>query len=1564
MLFRPAEASKRIVDFYRNYLLTTFQTNKAEYNKQLSKLLLNNNAIAKGPYISLSDSFLKDKSIKDLINDGILSNEMQDLSALHPNRNLYKHQVDSIIKICNGQDLVISTGTGSGKTECFLIPILNELLREKKHNILTPGVRALIIYPMNALVNDQIRRLRDILRTKTEITFGRFTGETKHTYREAKNLYLERELCEPLKNELICREQMRETPPNILITNYAMLEYLLLRPGDSIFFSEKYAGYWKYIVLDEAHTYNGAKGIEVATLLSRLKAMIKRKDINFIITSATLGTKESNDEVVNFASLLCGSNFKKENIIRAETVAPLRFDEISDNDLKLYNQLAEKFRNNEPENSIYDLLNNYSIKYIDNTDIGRTLYNMILHDAFYYRVRKILHNQTKTLLEVSKELSISENDLTDFIAVASNAEKDGDRIFEARYHMFIRGIEGVYVSLNPSNKLFISRLETYKENLSDESDCGYKVFEISFCHNCSAIFIIGQTDEKGVLIQKSKYNDDYEPEVYLLEGEFDSEEENNNVNSYIICAKCGAIKKSASLPGLSCGHDKKYYNILIKVKENNIVLNKCPSCRIINTQRSIIRPFFLGNEAATSVIATALYNELPDIKITKDIITYKDDFFGESGTKEIIHKKKLTKQFLAFSDNRQAAAFFASYLSYTYRESLIKRLMSEVAVEHKKELSNSGLSLERFVGYVEELMERYNVGEKDGRSEEAWVAVIKEAVNFKAKNSLQNLGILFFDTEDIDLKANDKLNLTIEELNILFKVMCSYFVKCGAIHYPITLNRTNQKRITLSGFDVGFEIFSSTNKYLIPWLPKGEANNKTKYLSKIVNNDALKVLLENIWGILFKRYYISYQNNKYKLDYQKLRIKIPEKLYICNKCKLITPYNIKNSCINGNCNGELVEYDFINSIKNPHYKNLYTKLTISDLIAKEHTAQLSSERAYEYQNDFINKKINVLSCSTTFELGVDVGTLETVFMRNVPPSPANYAQRAGRAGRSTKAAAYSLTFCPNNSHDLNYFKEPLSMIKGSIQPPNFNVNNDKIVIRHIFASAFSFFWRLNINMYTQYIGEFIDRSGPEEFIKYLLLKPKNLSDYLNDVLSDDLKKHFDINNYGWFPILHNDSTDNPGVLDIAVRKYNLDNEELMKAYEKYDDLEKKAAPGSRERIDNSRNKRSVDFAIRTLREQRLIEFLSRNNLIPKYGFPVDTVELKSFGTGGSTAGLRLDRDLFSAISEYAPESEVVADGKLIKSRYVRVLKGYSWPKYKYVTCPNCNTLNKTLWTDVENKLNICRQCEHDLSFTEKRQYIIPSFGFVMECTEPEPVGINKPERTYKGAISYIGDDNKINFRDYNINNSIINLGTSPSDSLAVLNESNFFICDDCGYGEIGENSRDNLIAKEHQNYNGIKCSNKRLIKYALGHEFKTDVVLIKFQDFNIENRDEAWSILYSLLEGLSRYLNIERNEISGCLHWYRNTIFGRGNYCFVLFDNTPGGAGYVRQIDKEKVLKSMFEKAYDVVKNCTCGGELADSACYGCLCNYYNQKHHDIIKRNFAINFFQKLGISHLFPKN
>lgn len=166
---------------------------------------------------------------------------------------MYRHQEEAICAANQGKNLIITTGTGSGKTESFLIPVINQLLCEKEAGTLSSGVRTLIIYPMNALVNDQIRRIRELLNDYPDcgITFGKFTGETEETYKNAKRKYEDNHDIPLDKCELISREQMRETPPNILITNYAMLEYMLLRPGDNIIFDNINAEKWKYIIFDE-----------------------------------------------------------------------------------------------------------------------------------------------------------------------------------------------------------------------------------------------------------------------------------------------------------------------------------------------------------------------------------------------------------------------------------------------------------------------------------------------------------------------------------------------------------------------------------------------------------------------------------------------------------------------------------------------------------------------------------------------------------------------------------------------------------------------------------------------------------------------------------------------------------------------------------------------------------------------------------------------------------------------------------------------------------------------------------------------------------------------------------------------------------------------------------------------------------------------------------------------------------------------------------------------------------------------------------------------------------------
>ncbi len=233
-------------------------------------------------------------------------------------QTLYWHQEESLRKIEEGRSLVITTGTGSGKTESFLYPILNKIMKDKSSGKDQVGIRAMLLYPMNALVNDQIDRVRDILSSYPNITYGFFTGDTKEKLSKPERKTIEEENgYEIPPNELITREEIRSTPPDLLFTNYSMLEYLLIRPKDFDIFDANRLQNWNFIVLDEAHTYNGALGIEIAMLLRRVTALAP-KCPQFILTSATLGQEgESEDEIVNFAKNLTSKDFKKSDIIFA-----------------------------------------------------------------------------------------------------------------------------------------------------------------------------------------------------------------------------------------------------------------------------------------------------------------------------------------------------------------------------------------------------------------------------------------------------------------------------------------------------------------------------------------------------------------------------------------------------------------------------------------------------------------------------------------------------------------------------------------------------------------------------------------------------------------------------------------------------------------------------------------------------------------------------------------------------------------------------------------------------------------------------------------------------------------------------------------------------------------------------------------------------------------------------------------------------------------------------------------------------------------------------------------------
>ena len=294
------------------------------------------------------------------------------------------------------------------------------------------------------------------------------------------------------------------------------------------------------------------------------------------------------------------------------------------------------------------------------------------------------------------------------------------------------------------------------------------------------------------------------------------------------------------------------------------------------------------------------------------------------------------------------------------------------------------------------------------------------------------------------------------------------------------------------------------------------------------------------------------------------------------------------------------------------------------------------------------------------------------------------------------------------------------------------------------------------------------------------------------------------------------------------------------------------------------------------------------------------------------------------------------------SRYVKKVKNKELIRFKYSSC-SCGYFNKAL--DIETEKTeidkICPVCgNHKI---KKGTFIMPEFGFITDGKVELP-GSARPEKTYSSRKHFSGVGNKVEEKEMQISSNIIKLTSQNHGELSVINNGkgqDFYICKICGYGNADG------IPKKHNNTYDKECKG-RVDKLALGYNFETDIVEIDFGDMFIElsSEDGFWeSLMYSIIEGMSIALEIDRSDIDGTLYVKNNL-----SKSIILFDTVPGGAGHVKRLMDEEYFKLSLEKALEVVLECSCGGEKQDTSCYNCLRNYYNQYCHDKMKRFYAID--------------
>lgn len=1535
---------------YRRYLQSLLAVRDPDIDAALRRAIDTTQMLDKGPYLEATPPYAPGASCSDLIAEGVLAPGFAKLEtdALPLGRPLYVHQERAIRKVAAGRNVLVATGTGSGKTESFLLPILDSLVREQERGELGPGVRALLLYPMNALANDQMKRLRQVLARYPQITFGRYTGDTQEDPRKARELFGELNIGEEiLPNELLSRQEMRDRPPHLLLTNYAMLEYLLLRPRDMDLFATGSDSKWRFLVVDEAHVYDGSQGAEIAMLLRRVRDRVAQgRPLQCIATSATVGQDADPAAVARFATNLFGQPFEweaddpdRQDLIAAKRVAAPPgpyWGPLSAADY-LALQAAK-----DDEATLRHIMTSRGWDAADSDTIAEGL----LAEQTLAELRRILAGGPRTFDDVTRQVFGDESDaaaaLAAMVHLASSLRlPDGTTPISARYHLFLRATEGAFTCLSAKGPhVHLARHETCP-------DCSAPAFEIGSCKRCGAVHAVGTvTPEQGVLRLRPRKGGTRGTWLVLGEKAALTDEDEDAVadegvdidaQDAKLCTTCGAIEKPESAVCSACGSQE-----LRGVRRLHQRGDEIAGCLVCGARGSgTVRLFETGADASGAVIATSLYQSLPPSD---------DPLDGQ--------RPGQGRKLLAFSDSRQAAAYFAPYLDDSYARLQRRRLIAQgmlkahadeepVAVEDIVYTTrSSATAVKHFPGGM--------TAQQQARYVAPWV--MAEVLATDDRQSLEGLGLvrigLYRDPTWQAPRPLLELGLSPDETWWFVEELTRSLRQQGAVTMPEEVPPNHEIFAPRLGPIYARQSGPEPLRKVLSWLPGKGTNRRVDYVRRVLQRidpiaDPL-ALLEGVWTFLTAPHTpvdwlrpVGEQGLGvvHQIDHERLRLSwVTEDtpVFQCAVCRRIAPVSIRGVCPAIGCEGELRSF-----VPEPvdrdrdHYRAVYRSMHAVPLRAMEHTAQWANTAAADIQHKFVRGEINALSCSTTFELGVDVGELQAVLLRNMPPSTANYLQRAGRAGRRAGSAALVVTYAQRRSHDLTRFAEPEVMITGAVRAPYVPLANERIDRRHAHSVALSAFFRWLADTTGR-----IDRTAGQFFLEtdgnapsvdlvenYLTPVPPELTAALERIVPADVAAALDVAGGGWVSGL---------VALLATVQAELRADTRM-----LEELRDDAA--ATQKFNLAQRYQQV---AETLRKRDLLGFLANRNVLPKYGFPVDSVELRTNFGYGKTAGANLDltRDLSQAIYEYAPDATLVAGGQLWTSRGIYRLPGRDLVEYQYQVCKRCGGFRH----GVAGVDAACPHCG-EVASTVPRTLTIPEFGFVAG-KEPEKPGPRPPQRSWSGAVHVLTSPPEVRERTIPLKGGQLDVAVGPRGRLIAVADGpagmGFWICEWCGHGAARALLSNAAKPPTHNHLlRGQPCKGKQRLM-DLAHSYETDLLTIDVDLPGFQGTQSAWkSVLYAVLEAACEVLEIARDDIGGSL-----SPVGPDEWSLVLFDAVSGGAGHVLQIEEH--LDRVLHAALDRVTTCECGPE---TSCYGCLRSYSNQRDHDELSRGAAQQILRKL---------
>ncbi len=1362
------------------------------------------------------------------------------IQKLHANDNgeeyesLYAHQAKALAAIRKNHSIVVTTGTGSGKTECFLYPIFDYLARKYEESGSRPdaveGVQALFLYPLNALIESQSDRFTSFCErfnsfyTKQGndcsklIRFANYTGKMGENPGEAADhRHLDTTIDQVSQGvEIQDRQTMRSTPPQLLITNATMLEYALIRKKDQTLYEipDNNGGYkktLKFVVLDEAHNYTGSNAAELKMRLKRVLEAFhcKLDDVLFIATSATAG---SADDIRKFLASVTEVDENMIDVIGGHRDLP----PIKEQKGFRPSAALEEMRKN-PE----DAQKNFDI-------LEHTPSACKLRDKFgFHSGKKDFSRQT--LSEIQRFLSLdSQAETLAFLDFASLAKKDDGFFLPLKMHLFQKEFSGIWACCNPECKCkqdslkneywkfgkvyFEKDLKSQKVELEGKiydaylCDCGHSIYQLVSCRNCGQLHLAakfeGDEDGERILLRMPKLASD----ISMDDSDFDEETDDsievseNNGNgvgcegpALLVCDKTAdgsspweEIVKEGGLAGLKQGTASLRF---MRVADQC----RCPNCNMKQNVRERMNDngtFPIDRTTGMQSIfapSKVLYNSL-----VKDVLL-------QDPVKDVVPERLPLKgrKLLSFTDSRQGAAYYAGSQglrseSDATRTWLWRKINEEERLTSKQMISFVEERIEKFIKSHAVLPERF-LGESNQNL--AKLFLWREfTFRSRKKCSLETLGLVKVEYvvnghNVLDLvdrpDALQALLSTVQFKNFI-KILLDYgFRKRGALNcfnYQLVKDAFGSG-ISIKPFDLSKfseaekkpavldEIGKIARYYISNDVPKECSNAEWENLKLLIREtvNALRLLkFEDEDGDVDCLLIPAHDNkgnivnDQYVINPECLSfVKNTEKVFVCPATKTLldtailgrdgknySPYIVSMSDVKHLPVEESVSLDEILAQKDLdsfntalwwidyHQNVMTTKSNEAFVVVKEDTAQIDSKKRVKDQQNFKKGKINILNCSTTMEMGVDIGGVSLVAHTNVPPHEYNYLQRAGRAGRAGQGQSFIWTLVGFGAHEHKAAENPLKWVTTNTLRQGLDFVSDVVQQRHINAYLLGS-WIRNQNMdinFESSLKSFYLTEGSDNEWNVNVMNMINV-DKIDEIeftllgcskFKRLLEKHQIESAYNLFDkwldsasIAHSllMGRDHALLIDNAKKYFKKAcirwQEKVIDFYTLLNEASESDTVVPFKKL--SRFQKSMRYHLKQMFNGFGLSFLIEQGVLPSNGMPVDVVEMeqpKSYEDNPS-------RERKIAIREFAPGTTIVRNGVRYTSKGICL----NWKPYngqgqaeptviaEYYTCPTCGTPWCSLYDDAKNGKKC--SCGYDFEHEKKvfPRKIIEPVGF-------------------------------------------------------------------------------------------------------------------------------------------------------------------------------------------------------------------------------------------------------------